>query len=139
MGDSGKFVDKMDSEVRKRINELIKVGWAELGKLNLIAVRETAEEIITVSNKNSYDKGFMVGYYLHGLVEINLNRFDLALDFYFKALNAILKTDDKDSISISYENLGRCYGRLGNYNECLQYFLKADELSCLQQSASKCS
>jgi len=135
------YTDLMNKTVKEKINQLIARGWEKLRKLDLIKTRETAEEIVKVSEENKYDKGFMAGYYLMGLVEVNLNRFDTALDYYFKALNAILKTQDSITISMAYENIGRCYGRMENYEECLIYFLKAKEhhsSSSLLQNIAEC-
>ncbi|MDP8315137.1 MAG: sigma 54-interacting transcriptional regulator [Candidatus Celaenobacter antarcticus] len=130
-----RYIDTMRQEVKGQINECIKLGWSCLRNYKLYTAREEAEKIFNIAKENSYNKGKMVSHYLHGMIDVALNRFDSALEHYFKGLEAVIYTEDRESISISYENIGRCYGQIENYHESITYLKKAFEI---QETASVC-
>jgi two-component system, NtrC family, response regulator AtoC len=115
-------------EVKDSINVLIRKGWKDYRKFNLHKAQDFAEQILHIAKSNDYPRGIMISFYLKGLINTNLNRFDLALDDYFEGLKAVLNKSDDDSVSMAYENIGRCYGQLENYEKAIEYFKKAKNL-----------
>jgi len=126
---------KLD-EVKNKINLMIKKGWEEYRKYELHTAREFGKQILEISILNNYARGQMIAYYLFGLINASLNRFDLALDDYFEGLRSVINSDDSDSISMAYENVGRCYGQLEDYDKSIEFFKKS---LALKRSLSVCN
>jgi transcriptional regulator with PAS, ATPase and Fis domain len=116
--------DPVTSEVKDSINLLIKKGWENYRKYEMHTARDYADQILKIAQTNHYPRGIMAAYYLYGLINASLNRFDLALDDYFEGLKAILNKTDDDSKSLAYENIGRCYGQFEDYEKSIEYFKK---------------
>jgi len=127
MDKSNEYTDSIPQKVKDDINKLIKIGWENHEKYELIAARGIADQILNIASKNNYPRGKMVAYYLYGLINGSLNRFDLALDNYYIGLKEVVSTDDKYAISMAYGNLGRCYGQLENNEKAIEYFNKSIE------------
>jgi len=121
--------DPVASEVKDAINLLIKDGWKNYRKYKMHTARDFADQILKIAKTNSYPRGIMIAYYLYGLINASLNRFDLALDDYFEGLKAVLNKTDDDSESMAYENIGRCYGQLEDYEKSIEYFKKSLNLT----------
>jgi two-component system, NtrC family, response regulator AtoC len=119
----------ISTEVKSAINLLIKDGWENYRKYEMHTARDFADQILKIAKANSYPRGIMIAYYLYGLINASLNRFDLALDDYFEGLKAVLNKTDDDSESMAYENIGRCYGQLEDYEKSIEYFHKSLSLN----------
>jgi len=117
------------AKVKDSINLLIQKGWEDYRKYELHTARDYANQILKIAKTNNYPRGIMVAYYLYGLINASLNRFDLALDDYFEGLKAVINKTDDDSESMAYENIGRCYGQLEDYEKSIEYFKKSLNLT----------
>ena len=127
MGTKIKSEDNL-GPVKQEINRLIAKGWIEYRKYNLNTAQDYAGNILKTAKQNNYPRGILIAYYLYGLINASLNRYDLAFENYFAGLKAVVNTNDKDSISLAYENIGRCYGQLENYAKAIEFFKQSLEL-----------
>jgi transcriptional regulator with PAS, ATPase and Fis domain len=109
--------------IKNEINRLSKIGWDHFRKYELHEAEIISNQIEQLSIENSYSNGYHVAYYLKGLIKSSMNRLDLALKDYFVALKAVIHTDDDIFKGMAYENIGRCYGKLGDYKRAIRYFL----------------
>ncbi|MGB0524720.1 MAG: tetratricopeptide repeat protein [Flammeovirgaceae bacterium] len=68
-----------------------------------------------------------------GLIYLNENKYNSALDYFQEALDILLADSlennrSYEEIAITYTNMGRCEAELGNYNKAMDYFIRAKKI-----------
>jgi transcriptional regulator with PAS, ATPase and Fis domain len=131
----------VDEDVRNEINRLSVIGWDHFRKYELHEAELISNQIEELAKQNNYSKGYHVAYYLKGLIKSSMNRLDLALKDYFVALKAVIHTDDDIFKGMAYENVGRCYGKLGDFKRAIKYFqvsLEYNETASIHNNLGEC-
>jgi CHAT domain-containing protein/tetratricopeptide (TPR) repeat protein len=103
-----------------------------LGNLQLTAAK-IQEALVTFAEAEKLFKttapenhpNFAIIYAGMGAANYASNRFDLALENYFKALKINLLHNRSRNIASNYNNLGKVYEKIGNYDVALDYLKKS--------------
>ncbi len=117
------------SEDIVRANLLHSIGF----KYYTIDVDQTmlyADRLESLALKLNYDRGLINAYNLKGLFYDSKGDYPRALEFYKKALNRAVLSENKGGMSMAYNNMGMIYEITGEYPKALDYYqksLKIDE------------
>ena len=111
-----------------RFNLIRGLAFKRLGEINLAdsafhKALKLALEINVVSLAQE-------SYFQLGILNVeNYHQYDLARDYYQKALKIALREDDKIETSRLYNHLGINYENLNDYGKALEYYLLALEVN----------
>lgn len=108
-----------------RINILTQIGRSYLYDFNNVEkMKQYATQVIKLSQKTNYKKGFANGYLYYGVYFNGQANYDYALAYYMKALKLFEELKDGKSLGSCYINIGTIYGAKGNYKDALLFLKK---------------
>ncbi len=80
------------------------------------------EKALTNSLETRNKNGEALSYQSLGRINFNLNQFDLAIDYYFKALHIFESLNNQDEIHNTYWLLANAYQQINDYENALIYY-----------------
>ena len=83
------------------------------------------EKAIEYAKKNKLDKKLADCYLQLATIFYELEKNDLAIDYYIRAISIFSKSEPNSNIALSYYGLGKCYLKKNNINYAETYFEKA--------------
>jgi signal transduction histidine kinase/CheY-like chemotaxis protein/Tfp pilus assembly protein PilF len=86
------------------------------------------EKSIKYAKNNKLDKKLANGYLQLATIFYELEKNDLAIDYYIRAINVFGKSEPNSNIALSYYGLGKCYLKKNNIAFAEIYFEKATVL-----------
>ncbi|MCB0488348.1 MAG: tetratricopeptide repeat protein [Cyclobacteriaceae bacterium] len=90
-----------------------------------IKSNEMLDRALAIAERHHFDKKLKFIYNLLQANYINLGKYDLALEYCFKSLEARKVEGNMRDISIAYNNLGYVYSVLRDKRKALQYYKKS--------------
>ncbi len=107
----------------ERANDLVTVATNRDSVLMLL---DRAEQIL----KSSPDDHLSISILnLRGLTEFHCSNYELAIDYYYRALSEAEEKADSVMISKANHNLGMIFNELEDYEEAISYFGKSLQIS----------
>ena len=83
------------------------------------------EKAIDFAKKNKLDNKLADCYLQLATIFFELEKNDLAIDYYIRAISIYSKSDPKSNIALSYYGIGKCYLKKNNITYAEIYFEKA--------------
>ena len=83
------------------------------------------EKAIEYAKNNKLDKKLADGYLQLATIFYELEKNDLAIDYYIRAISIFSKSEPNSNIALSYYGLGKCYLKKNNISNAEIYFEKA--------------
>jgi LytS/YehU family sensor histidine kinase len=84
-----------------------------------------AERAIRMSDSMSWPKGTIDAYEVMGYLYESQGKYELALDYWNKVLDARKKSDQQEPLCTVIGNIGTVYYQQSDYAKALQYYLEA--------------
>ncbi|HPR16700.1 MAG TPA: tetratricopeptide repeat protein [Candidatus Cloacimonadota bacterium] len=106
------------------LDSIAKILWKEAEFSEAKKYAELSLELARSQGIKNYEAS---ACYLLGLTNAYLNNYDVALDYQYKALRLHQEIDNSGSIAEDYNNIGKIYINLNNYEKALENFLLALE------------
>ena len=83
------------------------------------------EKAIDFAKKNKLDNKLADCYLQLATIFFELEKNDLAIDYYIRAISIYSKSEPKSNIALAYYSLGKCYLKKNNITYAEIYFEKA--------------
>lgn len=84
-----------------------------------------AQQSFKISNKISYSKGLAGAYIILGFIDIERNDYKNAKTKYLYAISYAIKSNDLNTISWAYQNMGNLYDIQSDYSKAMRYYMGA--------------
>jgi len=84
-----------------------------------------AQQSFKISNKISYSKGLAGAYIILGFIDRSRSDFKNAKTKYLYAISYAIKSNDLNTISWAYQNMGNLYFIQSDYSKAMHYYMGA--------------
>ena len=84
-----------------------------------------AQQSFRISNKINYPKGLAGAYLISGFIDRSRSDYKNAKTKYLYAISYAIKSNDFNTISWAYENMGNLYFIQSDYSKAMRYYLGA--------------
>jgi two-component system, NarL family, sensor kinase len=122
--DSLENVLKFAKEDTNKVQTLNKIS-AALCFEDFKKAEDAAQKSLALSQKLNYKKGIAFCNKVLGVINVNKGSYQLALEYYDKALKNYGELKDKKGISDVLNNIGLVHQNLGNYSKAIVYHYKS--------------
>lgn len=126
----GRDIHAIVDSVRQLPDDTNKVkNWSKLAtaflQLDLDTAKAFADSTLLLSTRLAYPKGISLGNEKLGTVSNYRGNFNNAYDYYQKALEYHLSTNNDRSAGVILTNMGLCKRNLGDYDEAMELYFEA--------------